>query len=338
MSSGSLTGLHPLVALAGGRVVLEGEGLTSRERLPTVHVAAQAVTAEFAAPTRLAFTVPEGVEGLVPVRVEGLSGASVFLETGRVVASGIHQVDSPAVAADGTIYLTYSGGRGQQAPVSIYRVPKDGAREIFATGITNATSLAFDPAGRLHVSSRFDGKVWRVDADGETELVWSELGVTCGIAFAADGTAFVGDRSGAVFRIAPEDLPEPWVTLPSSVAAFHLALAPGQDALFVSAPTLATRDPIYLIDTATGHVTALPVGFGRPQGLACDPDGRLFVVEALAGASGLYRIDLDDAVSTTLVASGEGLVGVAFDGAGSAILVASDRAWRVPAAALSSAA
>ncbi len=329
-----LTGLHPLAAVAGGRVVLEGQGLqASSSGLPTIHVGDLSVAAEFAAPTRLAFRVPEGVEGLVAVRVEGLAGASVFLETGRLAATGLHQVDSPAVARDGTAYFTYSGARGQQSPVSIYRVPRGGTREIFATGITNATSLAFDPEGRLHASSRFDGKVWCVDEDGEVELVWSDLGITCGMAFARDGTCYVGDRAGTVFRIAPDGLPEAWVGLPASVAAYHLALAPAGDALFVSAPTLATREPIYRLDIATGAVTTLAVGFGRPQGLACDAEGRLFAVDALAGASGLSRIEAGDA-SPTLVASGEGLVGVAFDPAGDAILAASDRAWRLPAATL----
>lgn len=328
-----LTGLEPLVALPGGRVVLGGQAFAASSGLPTIQVADQVVKADFAGPRRLAFTVPEGVEGQAAVRVEGIAGASVFLETGRILASGLHQVDSPAVALDGTVFLTYSGSRGQQSPVSVYRVPRGGTREIFATSITNATSLAFDPEGRLHVASRFDGKVWRLDESGDAELVWSGLGVSCGIAFAADGTAYVGDRSGTVWRMAPQGLPEAWATIPASVAAFHLALMPGGEALYVSAPTLASRDPVYRVDTATAEVTTLPVQFGRPQGLAFDPQGRLHVVDALAGASGLFRIDADTGTAR-LLASGDALVGITFDVAGNAILASADRAWFVPGTSL----
>ena len=61
--------------------------------------------------------------------------------------------------------------------------------------------MAFDASGALHVSSRFDGSVYKVLADGSTEIVVRELGVACGIAFGSDGTMFVGDRSGTIFRV-----------------------------------------------------------------------------------------------------------------------------------------
>ena len=80
------------------------------------------------------------------------------------LATGLHQVDNPAFDAAGNLYVTFSGSRGQQPPVSVYKVGRDGARVPFVTDLSNATSLAFDREGRLHVSSRFDGSVHRVDA------------------------------------------------------------------------------------------------------------------------------------------------------------------------------
>ena len=84
--------------------------------------------------------------------------------------------------------------------------------------------MAFDPQGRLHVSSRFEGTVYRVDAGGQYEPVVTDVGVACGLAFAPDGTMFVGDRSGTIFRVRANGQATMMATLPQSVAAFHLAM------------------------------------------------------------------------------------------------------------------
>ncbi len=88
------------------------------------------------------------------------------------------------------------------------------------TGIVNATSLTFDGNGALHVSSRFDGAIYRVDPDGSYRTVGAELGVACGLAFGPDGSLLVGDRSGTIFRIPPSGSVTSFASLPASVAAF----------------------------------------------------------------------------------------------------------------------
>jgi sugar lactone lactonase YvrE len=110
-------------------------------------------------------------------------------------------VDSPVFDAEGNLYVTFSGSRGQESPVSIFVVRPDGSREPFVTEVPNATSLAFDDEGRLHVSSRFDGSVYRIEPDGSAVQVATDLGVACGIAFGPDGALYVGDRSGTVVRV-----------------------------------------------------------------------------------------------------------------------------------------
>ena len=57
----------------------------------------------------------------------------------------------------------------------------------------------------------------------------------------------------------------------------------------MTGPTLTSRDHVYRVHL-DGLVEAAWSGFGRPQGLTFGPDGLLYVVEALAGASGLYRL------------------------------------------------
>src|SRR5205085_8011860 len=102
---------------------------------------------------------------------------------------------------DNNLYLTYSGTRGQEVPVSIFRVGANGTRETHAAGIVNPTSMALDAEGRLYVSSRFEGVVYRVNGDGTSETFATDLGITCGLAFAPDGTLYAGDRSGTIFAV-----------------------------------------------------------------------------------------------------------------------------------------
>ena len=186
--------------------------------------------------------------------------------------------------------------------------------------------MAFDREGRLYVSSRFEGTVYRVAPDGSTEPFASDLGVACGLAFAADGTLFVGDRSGTIFRLDRDGHAETFASVPASVAAFHLAVGP-DDALYVTGPTLSSYDSLYRV-TPNGEVTARYERFGRPQGLTFDSRGMLFVVEALAGSSGLYRIPTEG--DPELVLSGPGLVGVAFDAHGNLVVTSNETAYRLP--------
>jgi len=209
--------------------------------------------------------------------------------------------------------------------VSIFRVRPNGTRETFSSGIVNPTSMALDPQGRLYVSSRFEGTVYRVAADGSAAAFASDLGVACGLAFAGDGTLFVGDRSGTIFRVARDGKATTFASLPGSVAAFHLAFGP-DEALYVTGPTLSSYDSLYRVDR-DGTVTTRYAGFGRPQGVAFDTHGTLHVVEALAGVSGLYRVPSTG--DPELVLAGPGLVGVAFDPRGGLIVSSNDTAYRL---------
>jgi sugar lactone lactonase YvrE len=327
MSPARITALRPPLAVEGGRVTIEGGPFPVERGLPLVTVGGEPARVVFGATSRLTFVVPRTAGGRLPVRVEDVAGETPILHTGALVATGIHQVDNPAIDQDGAIYLTYSGSRGQQAPVSVYRVGRGGGREIFASGITNATGLAFDPGGRLHVSSRFEGAIFAVHRDGEVERIAQDLGIACGLAFQPDGRLYVGDRSGTIFRIDPGGETTVLTTLPASGAAFHLALAPDGSALYVTGPTLATRDALRRVSLPDGEVTTLAARFGRPQGLAVDAAGRLHLVEALAGASGVYR--LDEAGHAEMVLAGESLVGLAFGSGGETVVASNENAWRL---------
>ena len=285
----------------------------------------QTSRALFASSSKIVIAIPSQLDGgPTPIRLDDVPGEAVYVTVGAVWATGLHQVDNPVFDRDGNLFVTYSGSRGQEAPVSIFRVTSAGTREPFLSGIVNATSLAVAPDGHLYVSSRFEGAVYRVEPDGTHTQVASDLGVACGLAFDPEGWMYVGDRSGTIFRVR-DGRATAFATLPPSVAAFHLAMSPRGE-LFVSGPTLGSYDHVHRI-TRDGEVGTVPTPFGRPQGLAFSPDGVLHVIDALAGASGLYRLaDIDG--EPQLVVSGTALVGVAFGPRGELVVSSNDTVYR----------
>jgi sugar lactone lactonase YvrE len=322
-----VTAVHPLRAIEGGRISIEGSGFPVDEPTPpVVRIGDAPARVVFASPRRLDVIVPAGLEGgRAPVRVVAVPGETAFIEIAAPFATGLHQVDNPIFDRDGNLYVTYSGTRGQQVPVSIFRVRPNGTRETFSSGIVNPTSMAVDPEGRLYVSSRFEGTVYRVGPDGSIESFANDLGVACGLAFASDGILYVGDRSGTIFRVDRGGHATTFATLPPSVAAYHLAFGP-DDTLYVTGPTLSTYDFVYQIDRS-GRIIARYSKFGRPQGLAFDRQGMLHVIEALAGVSGLYT--MPSTGEPQMVLAGPALVGVAFDPAGGFVVSSNDTAFRL---------
>lgn len=318
-----LTSLEPVRVVEGGRLWLRGDGFPQPESTADlVTIGGLPARLAFASPDRLAVEVPEGLDGgETAVKVAWVPGATLYAQVGVRLATGLHQVDNPVYGVDGALYVTYSGSRGQEASVSVFRIPANGgAREPFVHGLVNPTSMTLGPDGRLYVSSRFEGRVYRVFDDGRYEVVASDLGVACGLAFDTDGALYVGDRGGTIFRVHPSGRSEAFASIPSSVAAFHLAMSP-DGYLYVSAPTLASYDVVRRI-SPNGAVETLKTPFGRPQGLAFDAAGTLHVVEALAGASGVFAVRPD--APPELIVAGGGLVGLAF-GRGGQLAVASNQ-------------
>jgi sugar lactone lactonase YvrE len=337
-----ISGLRPGWAVPGAPVAIEGVHLpVPTGGPPHVLVGSSDAHVLSASHRALRIVVPvEGETGTVAVRIDELPGETIYLEVARPFATGVHQVDSPAFGIDRRLYCTMSGGRDSKAAVPLFRIYPDGAREPIAVEIANPTSLAVGPDGLLYISSRFDGTVHRLLGDDRAELFATGLGTATGLAFDAQGHLFVGDRAGSILRVSPDRQVETFATIPASVAAFHLTMGP-DGCLYVAAPTLATHDAIYRV-TPDRLVDVVYNGFGRPQGLAFDTAGLLYVVEALAGASGLYRIDvgapgpetrgtpgLKPLGSAELILAAASLVGVCFDPDGGLLVASADTVWRL---------
>jgi sugar lactone lactonase YvrE len=317
----------PAAALPGGEIELTGANLGPHgPALPTVLVDGLPAQVLMSRPSRLAFHVPDqATTGMVTVSNSAGSGNAAPLRVARQLSDGLHPVTNPVVSRSGMIYATISGQRGKQTPVSIVRVSPDGRGTPFVTGILNATGLAFSPDGDLFVTSRAEGNVYRIDDAGEPTVYAEGMGVATGAAFDADGNLFVGDRSGTIFKINPERQIFVYATLEPSIAAYHLALD-AAGTLYVTGPTLSSNDAIWAIDT---HGEARPWfrGIGRPQGLALDRDGNVYLSACLHGQRGLVRITPHG--EATLALAGTNLVGLAFSPLGTTILATSEAVYDV---------
>jgi sugar lactone lactonase YvrE len=322
-----ITAVTPLWAVEGSRVTIAGGEFKLDPAPPEVRFGGVPGKIAHASRTSLTAIVPSGLDGgHTPVRLDCAPGETAYVDVGAPIATGLHLVDSPAFDRDGNLFVTFSGARGQDTPVSIYIVRPDGAREPFVVGIPNPTSMAVGPDGDLYVSSRFDGSIHRVASDGSVAIFATDLGVACGIAFGPDGELYVGDRSGSVLRVGTGQTTL-FASLPPSVAAFHLAFGP-DGWLYVSAPTLASQDVVYRI-SPHGAPESFSEGFGRPQGLAFDADGNLYVVDAVAGWSAIYRVPIDRPGEKTCVLSGGALLGLAFDPRGGLVVCSNETIYRL---------
>jgi sugar lactone lactonase YvrE len=321
-----ITSVQPLWAVEGGVVVISGDGFAVDPPVQ-VRIGGEAARVTSVSGHEITVLVPAGLEGgHTPVRVHGVPGETPYIDVATPLATGLHLVDSPVFDRNGNLYVTFSGSRGQQAPISVFVVRPDGTREPFAADVPNPTSMAFDREGMLYVSSRFDGSVHRITPDGNISIYASNLGVACGIAFGPDDALYVGDRSGSILRV-QGGRATLVASIPASVAAFHLAFGP-DGWLYVTAPTLSACDPVYRV-SLDGEVEIFHYGFGRPQGLAFDDQGNLYVVDAVAGWSGVYRLRIDRRDPPQQVLAGGDLIGLAFDPQGGLVLVSQDTAYRL---------
>ncbi len=179
----------------------------------------------------------------------------------------------------------------------------------------------------MFVSSRMDGTVYRVTAFKEALPFARNLGIATGIAFDSSDTMYVGDRTGTIFKVNGIGEETTWAQLEPSVSAYHLAIGPDQS-LFVTGPTVASFDSVMRVD-AKGSVSTFYKGLGRPQGLAVDESGTVYVAAALRGRRGIVRISPDGKDAELLVA-GMNLVGLAFSATGDLAVASTDAIYSLP--------
>ena len=312
----------PAAAIPGGEITLHGQGFVTRGLArPVVRFGDADASIALASENRVVARVPEGANGgVVRVANAGLESAPHPVHIGLQIADNLHPVSNPAVDVDGNIYVTFSGPRGQRVPVSLYKITANYSVKPFVTSLMNPSGLALDRMGNLFVSCRHDGTIHRITPDGRAEQWVEGMGVATGLAFDPNGNLFVGDRSGTIFKISPSREIFVFATLEPSMAAYHLAFHPNGD-LYVSGPTTSSFDRIHRI-TQGGEVSVFFRGLGRPQGMALDREGHLYVAGSYGGRRGIVRITPQGHADVVL--SGSGIVGMALQPSGRAIVATTD--------------
>jgi hypothetical protein len=320
-SDAQILQVTPPAAIPGGELQIRGKNLASEVR-------AQVRIGDLEAPVII------GSRDLVIARVpDGAPGGDLVVggsapwtcDIGIQIADGLHPVANPAVDALGNVYATFSGSRGQKTPVSVYKIDNNYAVRPFLTDLMNPTGLAFDREGMLYISSRHEGIVYQATPSGSVSLFVEGMGVATGLAFDEEGNLYVGDRSGTIFKISQQRQIYVFTTLESSIAAYHLAFGP-DGYLYTTGPTTSSFDAVHRV-SPDGEVEIYYRGLGRPQGLAFDAEGRLYVAGSLAGRRGVVRIGGDR--KAELFLSGPNIVGLAFSPSRAMLVATSNSIFRV---------
>jgi sugar lactone lactonase YvrE len=320
-----ISAISPVAAIPGGEFQIRGKGFGGALR-PTVRFGGAIGSLVVGSDSMLIVRVPEGANSdEVEIAPEDQQPATGTCAVGMQIAEGLHPVANPAVDRTGVVYSTFSGSRGQRTPASVYRVDPGGSSAVpFVSDLMNATSLAFDQDDQLYVSSRHEGIIYRVAPNGSFSVYVEGMGVATGIAFDQEDNLYVGDRSGTIFKVSRQRQIYVFATLESSISAYHLAFGP-EGYLYVTGPTTSSYDSVHRV-SPDGHVDTFYRGLGRPQGMAFDAKGNLYVAASFGGRRGVVK--LNPSAEPELFLSGPSVVGLAFTPAKEMILATSNALFR----------
>ncbi|HEX6717399.1 MAG TPA: IPT/TIG domain-containing protein [Pyrinomonadaceae bacterium] len=330
-SAPKIVNIDPAFAIAGGEIIIDCTGLDTTEPSRCEVVIGDSPAQIVAlGPQRVLAVVPETKGGEVEVRLGSSGNLSepASLTLAKKLAGDLHPVANPAFDPDdGALFVTRSGSRGEELPVTLFRIDISGDVSEYSGDIPNPTGIAFSSDGQMFVTSRLEGVVYRMTPFKEAVAFARNLGIATGIAFDHSGLMHVGDRTGTIFKVNGIGEERPWTQIEPSVSAFHLAFGPDHS-LYVSGPTVTSFDSIWRLDP-DGNLQVFYKGLGRPQGLAFDRDGNLYVAAALRGRRGIVRIS-PDGLDAKVVVAGINLVGLAFSAAGEMAVVSIDSVYSLP--------
>lgn len=324
--------VEPALAIPGGEVAVNFEGLRPHPDFGyRCWIGGEEARLTGASNSRMLASVPEELLSVdVGVTVEGADGKSepFSIKVALQWADDLHIVANPAIdPSDGSVIVTRSGSRGQQLPVTLFRVSGPDRVDEIRAEFLNPTGIAFDASGKMFVTNRADGFVGEVTRLGEVIPYASDLGIPTGLAFSEDNRLFVGDRTGKIYSITDYGAGETFATLEPSVSAYHMAFGP-DGMLYVTAPGLASFDSVYAVDGA-GFDRKHFKGLGRPQGLAFDRTGNLYVAACFKGRRGIVKIHKDGATAEHLVA-GNNVIGLCFGREGEMFIATNEALYCLP--------
>src|SRR5690349_10985985 len=144
--------IEPSAALPGGEVRIVGKALKPPKLArPEVTFTGVPGSIVISSEDFVIARVPYGAHsGQVTIQTNGHISNARELKIAQPLAENLHPVANPAIDLEGNIYVTYSGGRGQKVPVSIYKIDTDYNVKPFVSELMNATGMAFDGQGQLY--------------------------------------------------------------------------------------------------------------------------------------------------------------------------------------------
>ena len=329
--AGKILNIDPAYGIAGGEIVIDCVGFDTSDPASCAVLIGDAPAPIVACgPRRVLAIIPETKGGEVEVRL--MAGGELsepgHITVAKKLAGDLHPVSNPAFDPDdGALFVTRSGSRGEELPVTLFRIDISGDVSEYSGDISNPTGIAFNHDGEMFVTSRLEGVVYKVTPFKEAIAFARNLGVATGIAFDRRDVMHVGDRTGTIFAVNGIGEERAWTQIEPSVSAFHLAFGP-DDSLYVTGPTVTSFDSIWRINSE-GEVNVFFKGLGRPQGLAFDKEGNLYVAATLRGRRGIVRIS-PDASDAKVVVAGVNLIGLAFSAAGEMAAVSIDSVYSLP--------
>ena len=331
-SAGKITEIRPKYVLPGAEIEVLTEGSQPDGRSSVCLLDTKPCRVTASSSKRTIAIVPDSIteysHAIVQLSVADLNSNEYKIHVAGQLADGMHIVANPAIdPSDDALVVTRSGSRGQHLDNTLYRIEPSGYIDELPDPVLNPTGIAFGPDGKMYVTNRADGEVWVVGINGNNSIHASGLGIASGIAFDADGVMYVGDRSGTIYRIKGYDDTQVFATLEPSVAAYHMAFGP-DGKLYVSAPGLASSDAIYAIDKK-GDAKVFYRGLGRPQGLAFDTEGNLYIAACYRGRHGIVRIT-PNAASVDQFVSGNNIVGLCFTRNGDMVAATNETVYSLP--------
>jgi sugar lactone lactonase YvrE len=329
---GEINGIEPSYGIPGGEVLIDCSDFDTSDPsacsvwFDTIQAPIVALSSR-----RVLAVIPETQQGGA-IEVTLQSGdersSSASFTVGKKLASDLHPVTNPAFDPDdGALFVTRSGSRGEHLPVTLFRIDLGGQISEYSGDIANPTGIAFGSDGQMFVTSRLEGVVYRLTAFKDAVSFAQSLGVATGLAFDHGGEMYVGDRTGTIYKVNGIGEEKAWAQLEPSVSAYHLAFGP-DDRLYTTGPTVSSFDSICRFNKE-GESEVFFKGLGRPQGLAFDREGNLYVAASLRGRRGIVRISPEGQQAEVFVA-GVNLVGLAFSVAGEMAVVSIDSVYIVP--------
>lgn len=324
--------VEPPYSIPGGEVIVTCDGFRMEpSSLDGCYIEGMQCRIVAASTTRILAIVPDDIASSRPTMQlvsRGATSENYEVAIGRKLAGEMHIVANPAIdPSDDAIILTRSGARGQHLPATLFRLDPEGFLDEMPEAILNPTGIAFDREGLMFVTNRAQGEVYSVGRDGTATVYATNLGIATGIAFDAEGRMYVGDRSGTIFRIRDFAEVETFTVMDPSVAAYHMAFGP-DGRLYMTAPGFASHDAVHVIDKE-GFDEVFFSGFGRPQGLAFDREGNLYVAACYQGRHGIVKISSDGSSAEHFLA-GNNIVGLCFTRKGEMIVSTADSIFSLP--------